>query len=113
MLAGMDAVCSANPYPEITIGEGNRGNLDLIKHVSDADKFVENNLSPGFFRMYELDGELPRDWKMTLHIKNKGMMDSIIGTVEIDIEDRVVGEEKLKERIAFSVYKERYMAEFD
>lgn len=63
--------------------------------------------------MYELDAELPKDWKMTLNIKNKGIMDSIIGSVEIDIEDRVVGEDKLKERIAFSVYKERYITEFD
>jgi hypothetical protein len=31
--------------------------------------------------MYELDAELPTDWKMKLHIKNKGMFDSVIGSI--------------------------------
>ena len=46
--------------------------------------------------MYELDAELPTDWKLVLHIKNKSMFDSTIGSIQIDIEDRIVGEEKLK-----------------
>jgi hypothetical protein len=100
----MTAICSANPYPEIIVGLGSRGS-DLIKYASDQDHYIENNLSPNFFRMYELDAEIPKDWKLTLNIKNKGMMDSIIGSLEIDIEDRLVGEPKLKDRIAYTVFK--------
>lgn len=53
---------------------------------------MENTLFPGFYRIYELDAELPRDWKLTLNIKNKGMIDNVIGSVEIDMEDRLLGE---------------------
>ena len=51
--------------------------------------------------MYELDAELPKDWKLVLNIKNKGIVDNIIGSVEIDLEDRLLGETFLKERIAY------------
>ncbi|CAD8189110.1 unnamed protein product [Paramecium pentaurelia] len=110
-MAGLSAVCSADSYPEIFIGESGHDNQDLIKHITDQDRPIENTLSPNFFRMYELDAELPTDWKMKLHIKSKGMFDSVIGSIQIDIEDRVVGEEKLKQRIAYTVFKERFETE--
>lgn len=93
MLAGMTAYCDANPFPEIIVGEGNSKSTDLIKSVYQADSAVKNSLSPEFFQMYELDAELPMDWKMTINIRNKGLVDdSIIGSVEINLEDRLVGE---------------------
>lgn len=92
----MDAICSADSYPEVFIGETGHDNEDLIKHITDQDRPILNTLSPNFFRMYELDATLPTDWKMKLHIKSKGMFNPIIGSIQIDIEDRVVGEEKLK-----------------
>jgi hypothetical protein len=79
MLAGMNAFCEANPFPEIIIGEKGNGNSDLIKYVNDSDKAVNNTLSPEFFRMHELDAELPKDWKMVINIKDKGTFDNLIG----------------------------------
>lgn len=79
-MAGMQAICSADSYPEVFIGDTAFDNQDLIKHVTDQDKPIVDTLSPNFFRMYELDAELPTDWKLILHLKNKGMFDSIIGS---------------------------------
>lgn len=88
-MAGMDAINSANPFVEIEVGDGM--NLDNIKKVSDPERYVENTLSPSFFRIYELDGLLPTDWNMELRIMNKGIMNSMIGRVRIDLEDRLMG----------------------
>jgi hypothetical protein len=63
--------------------------------VSDITRFIENTLSPSFFRTYELDGSLPLDWNMELRVMNKGVMSSLIGQVQIDLEDRLMGEKKL------------------
>lgn len=56
--------------------------------------------------MYELDAELPSDWKMSINICDKGILDGLIGTVEIDLEDRVLGEATIKNRIGYIVNKE-------
>lgn len=107
MMAGMTAFCEANPYPEIIVGE--RGSdSTLIKYVNDAEKAVKNTLSPDFYRMHELDALLPKDWKLTINIKDRGMVDTLIGSVEIDLEDRFVGEAILKERISYMVFREIY-----
>jgi len=58
MLAGMNAFCVANPFPEIIVGERGSGSTDLIRYVNDSDKAVLNTLSPEFFRMHELDAVL-------------------------------------------------------
>ncbi len=34
-MAGLSAVCSADSYPEIFIGESGHDNQDLIKHITD------------------------------------------------------------------------------
>jgi hypothetical protein len=68
---------------------------------------MKNTLSPEFFRMYELDASLPYDWKMVISIRDKGIVDGLIGSVEIDLEDRMVGEPTLKERIGYVVARER------
>ena len=107
MMAGMQAFCEANPYPEIIVGERSSDST-LIKYINEADKYIKNNLSPEFYRMHELDALLPKDWKLTINIKDKGVVDSLIGSVEIDLEDRFVGESILKERISYMVYKELY-----
>jgi hypothetical protein len=33
MLAGLNAFCEANPFPEITVGDGGGKSTELIKHV--------------------------------------------------------------------------------
>lgn len=79
MLAGMNAFCEANPFAEIIVGEKDGKKTDLIKYVNDSDKASKNTLSPEFFTMYELDAELPQDWKMTINIMDKGLFNNLIG----------------------------------
>jgi hypothetical protein len=68
--------------------------------VSDPEGYVENTLSPTFLRMYELDALLPEDWCLLLKVMSKGTLsNSTVGVVSIDLEDRLLGEPKLKERI--------------
>jgi hypothetical protein len=76
-----------------------------------ADRAAKNTLSPEFFSMHELDAHIPKDWKLTINIKDKGMFDSLIGSVEIDLEDRLFGEPSLKERITFEVLRTLKSAE--
>lgn len=79
MLAGMKAYNEANPFAEIIIGERDGAKTDLIKYINDSDKASKNTLSPEFFTMYEMDAELPRDWKLTINIMDKGFMNTLIG----------------------------------
>ena len=45
---------------------------------------------------------------------NKGTItNSLIGEMEIDLEDRLMGEPKLKERFAFVIYKDFYEKEIE
>lgn len=99
----MNAFCDANAFPEITIGEGGGKSNELIKHIYQDDSPIQNTLSPEFYRIYELDALLPYDWKMVINIRDKGLRDGLIGSVEIDIEDRLIGEPTLKERIGYMV----------
>ena len=111
MLAGMKAFCVANPFPEITVGDGGGKGNGMIKHIYQADSAEQKTLSPEFFQMYELDAELPSDWKMSINICDKGILDGLIGTVEIDLEDRVLGEATIKNRIGYIVNKEMLQTE--
>ncbi len=106
MLAGMKAFCVANPFPEITVGDGGGKGNGMIKHIYQGDSAESKTLSPEFFQMYELDAELPSDWKMSINICDKGILDGLIGTVEIDLEDRVLGEATIKDRIGYIVNRE-------
>ena len=81
-LAGYNALCSANPYPVIMINDGvaeeNRG----TKKFNDRELSMDNNLSPQFFRYYDLDAIFPEDWKLTIQIWHKGFIsysDCLIG----------------------------------
>lgn len=40
---------------------------------------------------------------MVINIRDKGLRDGLIGSVEIDIEDRLIGEPTLKERIGYII----------
>lgn len=67
-----------------------------------------------FLRTYELDGFLPQDWQLQIRVMNKGTIsNSLIGEMEIDLEDRLMGEPKLKERFAFVIYKDFYEKEIE
>jgi len=71
-LAGMNAMCTANPYPVFTIGDG--VNTKFIKHTADRENALEDNLNPEFLRQYELDARLPEDWKLEIAFYDKRNM---------------------------------------
>lgn len=78
------------------IGNGKSDSGDFIKSISDVTNAVPNELNPSYYKLYELDAKLPDDWNLWISIQNKGMVsNSLIGTVMIDLEDRLLGEKKL------------------
>ena len=68
-MAGMTALCTANPYPVLTIGDGvNDPEKNIKKSIRDYENVMTNNLNPTFFRIYELDANFPNDWKLKIDI---------------------------------------------
>lgn len=56
---------------------------------SDRALALENELSPLFFRQYELDAQFPQDWRLEVSVWDKGGSfggDTLIGQTEIDLE---------------------------
>ena len=54
----MTALCTANPYPVITVGDGNNdneerlmGNKQSLKKYDGYERVVEDELSPQFLMM--------------------------------------------------------------
>jgi hypothetical protein len=92
MLAGDQALCSADPYPMIRIG--NQGAYEdstskNVKMINDRDNAVLKNLNPCFFRSYELDASFPQDWQLHVEIYDRsilGFQESLIGRSTIDLE---------------------------
>lgn len=72
-LAGMTALCTANPYPVIKVGDA-KPNPDskLVKEYRDRNEAMDQNLNPKFFRIFELDAKFPDDWKLEISIWDKG-----------------------------------------
>ena len=69
VLAGGNAMCSADPYPVITIGSGYKDPVTkYVRQYNDRDKPVFKSLNPQFYRSYELDAVFPDDWKLTVEI---------------------------------------------
>ena len=88
----MTAMCVANPYPVLTLGDGkNNEEKKLVKKVVERDDAVEEELNPQFWRWYELDAIFPEDWRLEIAIYDKGVVayaDSMIGATVIDVENR-------------------------
>ena len=83
-LAGMTALCTANPYCVITVGDGNKNNENRMqKSFDDRERAFEDELNPQFLRMYELDLKLPEDWKLQIQVIDKSNLsklnDNLIG----------------------------------
>jgi len=71
-LTGYDALCTANPYPVIQVGDGKNNILEQrVKSVNERDKEIANSLNPQFFRVWEFDMFLPEDWRLELQIMDK------------------------------------------
>ena len=49
LLAGNQAKCSANSFPEIMVGSGKSESADIVKRFTDEFIAVEGELSPNFF----------------------------------------------------------------
>jgi len=59
------ALCSADPYPVIIVGNGeNDLKTRKTKKIDERDKAMDQDLNPQFFRVYELDANFPEDWKL-------------------------------------------------
>lgn len=89
-LAGYSAYSSANPYPEISIGDCcNDSSSGIVKSIKDSQHYIQNTLNPNFYRFYELDSLLPIDWKLIVSLYDYSFLGNrLIGQTQIDIEDR-------------------------
>ena len=85
-------MCVANPYPVLTLGDGkNNEEMKIVKYVSEREDSMDGDLSPEFWRWYELDAIFPEDWRLEIAIYDKGVVgyaDSLIGSTVIDVENR-------------------------
>ena len=70
VLAGYRAVSSANPYPEISVGD-KQNSGGFLKRVQDKESTQNNELNPKFYKTYELDCLLPHDLNLELSVKSK------------------------------------------
>lgn len=91
-LAGMSALCTANPYAVFKVGDGyNNPETRNIKSINDREFNFESELNPKFFVSKELDVIFPEDWKLEVSIMDKTMFeytDTLIGSTTIDLENR-------------------------
>ena len=63
-LAGMYALCSSNPYPVLQISDGIPDENCKTRKLDGREFAVDGDLDPEFFRIFELDAELPNDWQL-------------------------------------------------
>lgn len=108
-LAGLQALCTANPYPQLIVGTGqSQVGQNLSKKITDKLLVQKNTLNADFFKMYELDAELPSDWKLQIRIWDEAGFgtDTLIGATLIDLEDRLFGQPNIKQQLAYEVYRD-------
>lgn len=117
-LAGMTALCTANPYPVITVGDGNNdneerlmGNKQSLKKYDGYERALEDELNPQFLMMQELDMQLPKDWKLEISIFDKSKVgrlgDKLIGLTVVDLENRRHGDPLMQCQNACDIEAER------
>lgn len=111
VLSGYSAYCRANSYIEIKLGHKyDTDDNKVIKYIKDETSLMPNTLNPDFFKSYELEGDLPQDWKLTINIRSKkdGQIGdgSLIGSTTIDVEDRYIGENKNVMTLAYKSYED-------
>ncbi|CAG9328707.1 unnamed protein product [Blepharisma stoltei] len=101
---GLEALSSADSYPEILTGEDKN---QAMKYICD-NRPETQTLNPEFFRTYELKADFPSDWKLEINIWNltEYRFDSLIGTTAIDLEDRYYGEKKNQDKLMVKIVKE-------
>jgi hypothetical protein len=91
-LAGMTALCTANPYCVLKCGDGfNNPETRNVKVMNERDNSFKNELNPKFFKSFEMDVIFPEDWKLEVAIYDKTLMeytDTLIGSTTVDLENR-------------------------
>jgi hypothetical protein len=110
-MAGMSALSKANSYLEIIVGEEiASSNTKQIKYINDRNNFIPNTLNPDFFKYFELEAELPQDWKLTINVMSKSNTgsDTVIGSTIIDLEDRYLGEYRTRELLKLKSLEKKY-----
>ena len=108
-LAGMMALCSADTFPVLKVGNGGTL-LGVTKVVNDKSNVVPKSLNPEYFRPFELDACFPNDWKLEIAIMNQTAIwkYNLIGNSLIDLEDRFYGDTRNKQRLAYEIYLQYY-----
>ena len=107
-MAGYEAISAAHAYPMISIGSNSntsQSNSGETKTIEDVEMRKKNDLSPRFFKLYELDALLPNDNIFRCTIKNfvGGISaDPIIGSSGVDIEDRFWSNKKELNKACYS-----------
>jgi len=114
-LAGYAAYSKANSYIEIKLGDNYESSSEKeTKYINDPSSLVENTLNPNFFKFYELEADLPQDWKLEICIKSKGTSsDSLIGSTVIDLENRYLGDFRSREILNCKTLEEEYLSLFN
>ena len=56
----MSAMCTATPYPQLILGDGDEG-TKKIKRQCDREIAIEGELNPRFLKIYEFDANFPED----------------------------------------------------
>jgi hypothetical protein len=102
-MALYEALSFANAYPVVRVGAGISQSKDVVKFISDKMSTVHNDLNPNFYKMYAVDATIPFDCKVEIKIMNAGMVDREIGSFTIDLEDRVLSEKLLRQRITYEI----------
>lgn len=110
-LAGMTALCTANPYIKLSIGGGVYGaDKRKVKQISDRDNAQIGELSPEFLSVFELDAEFPQDSKLEVAIWDKASVaysDQLIGKTTIELENRRCSNLLNLNRIACQIENEK------
>ena len=107
-MAGYNSFSKANAYLQIQVGQDPSSKDKGTKYIQTRDNFVPNSLSPDFYQMFELEADLPKDWKLTINVMSFSSgsgSDSLIGSTEIDLEDRYIGEQRTRKYIAMKAYE--------
>lgn len=117
-LSGFSSYCKANSYLEVILGHKYASaDSKQVKYVDDHLNYIPNTLNPSFFKFYELEGELPQDWQLTVNVRSKkdgGLGGgSLIGSTVIDLEDRYVGEFKNISLVSLKAYEDKLNKHLD
>ena len=115
-MAGYNSFSQANAYLQIKVGSDESTREKGSKFVETKDSYVANSLNPEFYQMFELEADLPKDWKLTINVFSytKGSTsDSLIGSTIIDLEDRYIGENRTRGILKYKSYESDLIKELN